>query len=672
MRYYQYELLPHTANLNSYGARMCAVELLYREGMRMHWSERPESAEEYGVLAALEVMLPMRDGVRLATDLYFPARLDALGERAPGQFPVIMVRTPYNKRTDRQRVEAEYFARRGYIVAIQDCRGRYRSEGTFYFLTQEPEDGYDTCEWLGTQPWSTGRVGTMGTSYLGWTQTAAAVLNPPHLAAMVVNQAGASAWHATVRHNGAMELRFLAWAFMEAGTSPAAMRDPALRDAFERTFAIDWLSNLPLRPGLTPLALHPSTERWALDVYTRGDYDAYWQHPGFDFARYYDAHADVPLLLCGSWYDSYTRATLENYVALAERKSGPVHLLMGGWTHGSATVDTSFAGNVELGPNMPVAGNLAESFIHLHLHWFDRWLKDIDNGVDREDPVRIFVMGDGDGHRTREGRIYRGGYWRSEREFPLQRATDTPFYFQPGGGLAPNQPSVSNAATSFRYDPANPVPTIGGNLSSLAQQVPVPESILANVPYEQRWASISSIGGQDQRTTPETYGATPPYMPLAARDDVVVFQTEPLDAPVEVTGPLSATLYVSSSAPDTDYTVKLVDVFPPSPDYPLGYALNISDAIFRARYRNDPARPELMEPGNVYTINIPMYGTSAVFGVGHRIRVDISSSNFPRFDPNPNTGEPIGRHTHSIVATNTVHHDAAYPSHITLPLVPIE
>lgn len=638
----------------------------------MHWSERPESAEEFGVLAALEVMLPMRDGVRLATDLYFPARLDAPGERAPGQFPVIMVRTPYNKRTDRAREEAEYFARRGYVVAVQDCRGRYRSEGTFYFLTQEPQDGYDTCEWLGTQPWSTGKVGTMGTSYLGWTQTAAAVLNPPHLAAMVVNQAGASAWHATVRHNGAMELRFLAWAFMEAATSPAAIADPALRAALDATYAFEWLSHLPLRPGLTPLALHPSTERWAIDVYSHGDYDEYWQHPGFDFARYWDDHADVPLLLCGSWYDSYTRATLENFVGLSQRKRGPVHLLMGGWTHGSTTVDTTFAGDVEFGTGMPVAGNLARNFTHLHLHWFDRWLKGIDNGVDREDPVRIFVMGDGDGHRTPEGRIYRGGFWRSEKTFPLARAVDTPFYFHAGGRLSQDAPSERQSSTTYRYDPANPVPTIGGNLSSLSQQVDVPASIAANVPYELRWAAVAKIGGQDQRTDPSVLGATPPYLPLAARDDVVVFQTEPLETPVEVTGPLSATLYVSSSAPDTDFTVKLVDVFPASPDYPLGYALNISDAIFRARYRNDPARPELMEPGNVYTIRIPMYGTSAIFGKGHRIRVDISSSNFPRFDPNPNTGEPIGKHTRMVVAENTLHHDAERPSHITLPLVPIE
>ncbi|HCG28478.1 MAG TPA: acyl esterase, partial [Chloroflexi bacterium] len=173
------------------------------------WRGATESADEYGVLAALEVMMPMRDGVRLATDVYFPARLDDPADRAEGLFPVLLVRTPYNKRADDTRMRAEYFTRRGYVVAIQDCRGRYRSEGTFAFLTQEPEDGYDAVEWLGAQPWSTGKVGMFGTSYLGWTQTAAAVLNPPSLAALVVNQAGANAYTSSVRQNGAMELRFL-------------------------------------------------------------------------------------------------------------------------------------------------------------------------------------------------------------------------------------------------------------------------------------------------------------------------------------------------------------------------------------------------------------------------------------------------------------------------------
>jgi putative CocE/NonD family hydrolase len=633
------------------------------------WRGQPESAAEFGVLLASEIMLPMRDGVRLATDLYFPARQDAADARVDGAFPVILIRTPYNKRSDASRVLGEYFARRGYVMAIQDCRGRYSSEGTFYFLAQEPEDGYDTVEWLGVQPWSTGKIGTMGTSYLGWTQTAAAVMNPPHLAAMVINQSGANAYTSSVRHNGAMELRFLAWAFMETATGPAAIADPELMRAMGNVSATDWLRRLPLRPGLSPLARVPSVERWALDIYTRGDYDEYWEQPGFNFMQHWDEHADVPMLFSGAWYDSYTRATIENFAGLSERKRGPVHLVIGPWTHGSTSVDATFAGDVEFGSTASVAGNLADDFTHLHLRWFDRWLKGIDNGVDREDPVRLFVMGAGDGTRSREGRLWRGGAWRGEQEFPLARAVETAFYLQPGGGLATRSSEERAASTTFRYDPANPVPTIGGNISSLSDMAPLPAGIEDRVPNELRWAAIVKVGGQNQHTSADTLGAEPPYLPLAARDDVLVFQTEPLARDVEVLGPLSATLFVSSSAPDTDFTVKLVDVFPPSRDYPQGYALNISDSIFRCRYRNDPARPELMRPGEVYEISIPMYGTGAIFGAGHRIRVDISSSNFPRFDPNPNTGEPIGRHHRTQVAENTVHHDGARPSRIVLPVV---
>lgn len=640
----------------------------------MHYTERPESAAEFGALLASEVMLPMRDGVRLATDIYFPSDPSDPSRRADGEFPVILVRTPYNKRSDLNRQSGEHFSQRGYIVAIQDCRGRYRSEGEFYFLAQEPQDGYDTVEWLGVQTWSSGKVGMMGTSYVGWVQTAAAVLNPPHLAALVVNQAGASAWHSSVRHNGAMELRFLAWAFMDAATCPQTVANPELKALLDTVSSAEWLQRLPLRPGLSPLALVPHVERWAMDLYTRGDFDEYWEQPGFNFRKHWDDHADVPLLLCGAWYDSYTRSTIENFAGLSERKRGPVHLLMGPWTHGGRTVDQTFAGDVEFGPQASVAGNLAADFNHLHLHWFDRWLKGIDNGVDREDPVRIFVMGDGDGEtrRTREGRLYRGGAWRSEREFPLDRAEDTALYFQPDGRLTWSPPSVRAASSTFRYDPTYPVPTVGGNISSLSDQTPVPAALAASVPYEQRWSAIVKVGGQDQRCEPGMLGQQPPYLSLAARDDVLVFLSEPLERPMEVTGPLEATLHISSTAPDTDFTIKLVDVFPPSPDYPAGYTLNISDSIFRCRYRNDPAKPEMMQPGEIYTLNIPMYGTSAVFGAGHRIRVDISSSNFPRFDPNPNTGEPIGRHHRTQVADNTVHHDAARPSHITLPLVPID
>lgn len=634
------------------------------------WRNSVESAAEYGVLKAVEVMMPMRDGVRLATDLYFPAEPEQLDRRVEGSFPVILIRTPYNKRGDLSQAGCEYFASRGYVVANQDCRGRYRSEGVFSFLKGEAEDGYDTIEWLAAQPWCDGQVGTMGTSYLGWTQTSAAVLNPPHLATMVVNQAGANAYTSSVRHNGALELRFLAWAFMGAATGAEASADPLVGQALEHESSGDWLRRLPWHEGRTPLRHAPSYERWALELYRNADYSAYWDDPGFNFMRRWDQHADVPVLYCGAWYDSYTRATLENVAGLSERKRGPIRLVMGPWTHGSATVDQSFAGDVEFGPTAPVAGNLARDFNHLHLRWFDRWLKGMDNGVDAEAPVRYFTMGGELVRKTVDGRLYRGGAWHAATELPLPQSVETAFYLQPGGGLRTASPPADGGSSTFRFDPANPVPTIGGNISSLADAYPVPLEIAARLPYEWRWGSIVKVGGQDQRTDPDIFGAQPPYGPLAARQDVLVFQTEPLAEAVEVTGPLSAVLYISSSAPDTDFTVKLVDVLPPSTDYPAGYELNLSDTIFRCRYRADPASPELMERGQVYELRIPLYGTSTIFGAGHRIRVDVSSSNFPRFDVNPNTGEPVGFHTHLKVADNSVHHQAGRASCIVLPVVP--
>lgn len=630
------------------------------------WQNGIESPAEYAVLRLTDVMVPMRDGVRLATDVYLPARPEEPDRRIDQPCPVILIRTPYNKNGSFET--GEYFARRGYAVAVQDCRGRYRSEGTFDFLVQEAEDGYDAVEWAGTQPWSDGKVGMMGTSYLGWTQTAAAVMNPPHLAALVVNQAGSNAYTSSVRHNGAMELRFLAWAIWGAAIGTEAMADPKVRAALENVRASQWLDALPWTEGQTPLALAPSYEKWALELYRNGDYSEYWEQPGFNFAKHWDNHADVPTLLCGAWYDSYTRATIENYVGLSKRLKSPVHLMLGPWTHGNLTVDQTFAGNVDLGERASVAGNLARNFSHMHLRWFDRWLKQLDNGVDNEGPVHYFVMGGEPVRRTPDGRLYRGGHWRRVDDFPLANAVDTPYYFTAGGGLSTTQPD-EQCSTSFLFDPRNPVPTVGGNISSLYEVFSVPPEIAARVTYEQRLGLIVSIGGQDQKEPPSSPRAG---QPLNSRPDVISFQTEPLEAPVEVVGPLKAVLYVSSSAPDTDFTVKLIDVVPPCPGFPQGYELNLSDSIFRCRYRNSFSEPEMMEPGEVYRIEIPMYGTGTIFGAGHRIRVDISSSNYPRFDVNPNTGEPIGRHTHTQTALNTVHLGGEHASHIVLPVVPRE
>jgi uncharacterized protein len=641
--------------------------LLEAKGVSVFGSASSEP--QFDVSVAYNIMVPMRDGVRMATDVYLPA--DGVTP-LEGPFPVVLQRTPYNK--GKQRVmedRGEFYARRGYAFVVQDCRGRYRSEGEFYFLRQEAEDGYDTVEWIMAQPWCNGKIGTEGTSYGAWVQNAAASLAPEGLSAMYVNQGGYNAHTSSVRHNGTFELRFLAWAFMGAATCPhIAQHQPHLQQALAKASTREWFQKLPLKPGQSPLALAPAYEQWAADIMSNGDYDDYWKHPGFSFEEHAGQHTDCPIIFSGGWYDSYTRSTLDAYIDFTNRKQGPVRVIMGPWTHGGETQNVSFAGDVEFGPDATMQGAFGADFRDHHLRFFDHWLKGLDNGLADEPPVKIFVMGGGDGSRTKEGRIFHGGHWRDEQEWPLARTEYTPFYLRDGGGLDADQPSSDAASTSFRFDPNDPVPTVGGNMSSLSDFVPVSPDIEAKIDLMDRWGMIVKAGGQDQQTTPDTYGAESPYLPLSSRPDVLAFQSEPLENDLEVTGPLTAVLWVSSSAVDTDITVKLIDVYPPNPDYPEGYALNISDSILRLRYRNSREQEELMEPGEICRIEIPMYPTSNVFAAGHRIRLDISSSNFPRFDVNPNTGEPLNRNTRTEIAVNTIHHDQQHPSHILLPVIP--
>ncbi|MBI4233386.1 MAG: CocE/NonD family hydrolase [Chloroflexi bacterium] len=626
----------------------------------------PESQPEYDVAVREDVMVPMRDGVRLATDIYFPARE---GKRLPGPFPVVLQRTPYGK-TDPDRVErhCRHFARSRYVAILQDCRGCFNSEGEHSFLAQEAQDGYDTVEWLVRQPWCNGKIGIFGTSYMSWTQSALATQNPPGLACMMPNMGGWNAHTSSVRQGGAMELRWLAWAFWHSGTNPnrSLKSEPWTDAALAKADFRDWLCRLPLRPGHSPLALVPPYERWALAIYSTGEYTSFWKQPGYAIEEYLRQHADVPIYLSGGWYDSYTRSTLEAFVALSTAKKGPVKVLIGPWTHGEKTMQVSYAGDTDLGPQAALPS--LEAF---RLRWFDRWLRGLPNGAEQDPPVKLFVMGGGTGRKTAEGRLDHGGSWREEAEWPLARTRSTSHYLHGDGTLSPEAPPIRRSSTTFTFDPAEPVPTIGGNLSSLDYLKPLPPNVdPRTVPPTLRREPITPNGGWDQRERPGLFGCKPPYLPLAARPDVLVFQTPPLQRDVEVTGPTAVKLWVSSSAPDTDFTAKLIDVYPPNQDYPEGYALNLADSIVRARYRNDREKGELLNPGEVYPLTITLYPTSNLFKKGHRIRLDISSSNFPRFDINPNTGEPIGQHRRSQVAENTVHHDAEHPSHIVLPIIP--
>ncbi|HEV2492626.1 MAG TPA: CocE/NonD family hydrolase [Terriglobia bacterium] len=598
------------------------------------------------IIVEKNVMVPMRDGVRLATDIYRPA-VD--GDPAPGKFPVILERTPYGK-AGRYGTASEWtaaFVEHGCVVVAQDVRGRFDSEGSWWPLRDDVNDGYDTATWIGEQPWSDGKIGTVGTSYPGGTQHALALSNPPYLSAMIPVDAMSNFGRYGIRHNGAFELRWLNWIFnigLPEGAHPA--RDPATRQALLAMGAEvqQYARGLPLRRGMTPLKLAPDYEVWLVEAMSHGDYDDFWKNSGADVLAHLADYKDVPVYLVGGWYDSWGSQTANlNYVSLSKSKKGPIHLIMGPWIHGSQT--QSHAGEAEFGPDA------ALDFRAFHLRWFDHWLKGVDNGVDREPPVRLFVMGGGDAHKTPEGRIFVGGHWRNEQEWPLARTVTTPYYLHADGTLSTAKPDRSAPAgpTQYLFDPRYPVPTLGGNISSNGV--------------------LMFQGAADQRCRKD-FWMCEDERPLSARNDVLVYETPPLDHDVEVTGRLIVKLWASSSTVDTDFTAKLVDVYPPNRDFPAGVDLNVADSIARARYRDSLEHATLMKPGEVYSFTIEMYPTSLVFQRGHRIRLDISSSNFPRFDVNPNTGEPLNNNRRWAVADNAIYHDAEHPSEILLPVIP--
>ncbi|MBI4540841.1 MAG: CocE/NonD family hydrolase [Gemmatimonadetes bacterium] len=600
------------------------------------------------------MMIETRDGVRLATDIYRPARNGIIVEEP---LPMILHRTPYGKSSRGQAERARYFAAQGYVSVVQDIRGRYKSEGTFSkYHDFDAPDGYDTIEWLAKLPYTEPRVGMWGTSYGAHTQADAAKLSPPSLATIVLTDGGTSdSWDHLVGYHGAVEIgRQVTWAFVELQGEPAFLQlsaadGPPLDGEELLNLGKEWLAHLPLRKGLNPLAVAPNFEDYVLEMATLGvdrDY-RYFKGIGMNWVQYYDQTADVPMYFVGGWYDVLGGGTIDNFVGLSARKQSPLKLLMGPWDHGGQT--SSSAGEVEFGPEAAIS-DYPTAF---HLRWFDHVLKGKDTGIDRELPIRLFVMGTGDGHKDENGRLFHGGYWRDEESWPLPGTEFTPYYFHAHGSLRAERPQAERSSTTFTFDPLSPVPTIGGSLTRFP------------------------AGGYDQREREGWFGAKPPYLPLKARRDVVVFQTEPLEDDMEVVGPIRVKLFASSTAVDTDFTAKLVDVHPPSKDYPFGFDLNLTDGIVRARYRNRPTvkdlgpkAEELLTPGQVYEFTIMPFPTANVFKKGHRIRVDISSSNFPRFDVNPNTGEPVGRHRRMLTADNTIHHGATYASHVMLPIVP--
>lgn len=592
--------------------------------------------------AQTTVMVPMRDGVRLATDIYLPA-----GE---GRFPVVLRRTPYNKAG--AAAVAKPFVDAGYAVVMQDVRGRYQSEGRWVPIRDDPQDGFDTTTWIGQQAWCDGNIGTIGSSYEGATQHAMAIGGAPHLKAMIPRNAMSNFGRYGMRHNGAFELRWFNWiATLGNPTSTPNDVAAAARAAVDPSAAAALVQYakqvqqsvraLPLRAGTTPLKFAPEYESWLIAAMSHGDHDAFWRDHGSSVVDHIQEYKDIPAYHTTGWYDSWgTSVANLNFVELTKAKKSLQRLIVGPWTHSAEHL--SHAGMAQFTPDA------ALDLPAFQVRWFDRWLRNKQNGVDKEPPVRIYVMGGGDGHKTPEGRLFVGGYWRNENEWPLARTRYTPYYLGAGNQLSTAAPGL-NAPISFQFDPANPVPTLGGNISSEG--------------------TLMFQGAADQRCRAD-FWLCRDTNPLSARNDVVVFQTPPLTEDLEVTGPLVMKLWASSDGPDTDFTAKLIDVYPPSEDFPNGVDLNIGDSIVRGRYREGLSRQIPMHPGQPYEFTIEMYPTSLVFKKGHRIRLDISSSNFPRFDINPNTGEPLNHHRRTRVATNTIYLDPQRPSHILLPVIP--
>ena len=580
---------------------------------------------ESKVIREPNVMVPMRDGVKLAADVFRPD--------APGRYPVLVTRGPYGKDGYINNPDHSiwFFAKHGYVVVSQDCRARFESEGdNFNPLFQEVQDGYDTVEWAARESWSNGRVGTTGQSYLGATQYTLATNDPlpPHLQVMAPVSASADFHESWVYHTGgAMEWGWMVpYAIFKGRNTLSRKGHEELlsqmdeyvlpSDNFAQPLKDEWYRHLPLSDWINRLKETAPYFREYLEH--EGDGPYWWQ---INLLR----HADkitLPMFHVSSWYDIFLEGALNAYRNIRERSGselarGSQRLLIGPWAHVRPyTAPTSGdTGDIDFGP---------EASIELHQHllrWFDYWLKDIDTGIMNEPPVRLFVMGE--------------NRWREEHEWPLARTHYTRYYLHAaapantrnGGGTLSTSPPGDEPPDSYTYDPNGPVATHGGNTLIIPQ------------------------GVADQR-------------PVEDRQDVLVYTSEVLERDLEVTGPIMVHLFASSSAVDTDFTAKLVDVRPD------GYAHNLQDGIIRARFRNSRSEPSFIEPGLVYEFVIDLWATSHLFKTGHRLRIEISSSNFPRFDRNQNTGAPIGQDDRLEVARQTVYHREDYPSHVVLPIIP--
>jgi uncharacterized protein len=550
-------------------------------------------------------MLKMRDGVRLAADLYRPAQ--------DGKYPVLLVRTPYGKITEEKTCRAA--AARGYICVAQDVRGRYRSEGEWYPFKHESSDGFDTVEWAASLPGATGQVGMFGDSYVAATQWLAAIARPPHLMGILPVLTPSDYHDGWVYQGGALELWFdQSWTSILAGNTLA-------RAEMNGIPAMTWAGELPesgfpVLPAENPAKLAP----YFLDWLAHPDFDDFWKPLSIE--QHY-SELQLPANHVAGWYDIFLRGTLRNYLgmrahAATRRARDHQRLTIGPWVH-DGPMDGK-AGDIDFGG----AAGFEET--DAVLRWYDELFRR--SQEQQKSRVRIFVMG--------------VNQWRDEDDWPVPGTVYTRYYLDSSGhansssgdGTLSTRMPAERWFDAFTYAPDNPVPTHGGGLCCTHDQVIQEPS-----------------GAFDQRE-------------VERRNDVLVYSTESLSQDLEVTGLVGAEVYVSSSAVDTDVTAKLVDVRPD------GFAQNLTDNVQRLRYRNSPERPELLEPGKIYKIIFEIGATSNVFRAGHRIRLEISSSNFPRFDRNLNSAASPESGATFVPAENRIYHDAQHPSAIVLPVIP--
>ena len=548
--------------------------------------------QPYQVTIHAGVAVAMRDGVKLVADIYQP--------EAEGKFPVLLERTPYNRAGGAGSASA--MAAHGYVVIIQDTRGRFDSQGEFYPFRYESQDGYDTIEWAAMLPHANGKVGMFGGSYVGATQMLAAMAFPPHLVAIQPYVTASEYYDGWTYQSGAL----MQW-FASSWSSGLAV-DTLRRKAAGLEDPKSWVGQVPV-DSYRMLELPPvsALAHYFRDWVAHERDDDYWRL--WKISNHY-GEMNVKALHSGGWHDIFLKGTIQNYVGMrrASLARADQRLLLGPWAHAETSPEGK-VGDVTFGKNAVLDSDATI------LRWYDYALKGVRNEYATGAPVRLFIMGE--------------NAWRDEREFPLARTHYTNYYLRKGA-LTAEAPGAE-PPEQYEYDPANPVPTIGGRLCCGNNQLPP--------------------GPADQR-------------PNEGRPDVLIFSTPPLAQDVEATGWVKAAIYASSSAADTDFTALLADV------EPSGYARFLTDGIVRARYRNSTERAEPIEPGKIYEYSIDLWATSNLFKAGHRIRLYVSSSNFPRFNRNLNTGEPITGSARMTKASQRIYHDAQHRSALVLPVIP--